>query len=335
MSRCRSGRLRQRAAGVRAGNTRGRCAGVGDVGRGERALRGGVQGGVRVSWGGVGRCGGGACVDRLGSWVQRNLMRFRKGKGRVLPLTWGQGCLPGAVSEGLDVPMAEGTPLGGISRLPFPWQDVARGSGPGASGLAWARRDVSVRPFPTVFLAVQGHGDSGDSGSCHCLPVPILAGCRLQAWCVCPCQVGDPGGLRFPQWPVPARPRWAAPVTWGFVPPSPAHTRTKKKKLEVENRELRGFGRVSVVQRVLVWGAVAGRGGVGPAGTGGGDRAGPRWCGGTCHLAGLNKEGRLDPTLCGRCCGLGCGAVSWRGMAVWGQQGWRGSLPRRPGLPRA
>lgn len=50
-----------------------------------------------------------------------------------------------------------------------------------------------MRPFPAVLLAVQGHGDSYDSGSHRCLPVPILVGCWFQAWSIRPCQAGNCG----------------------------------------------------------------------------------------------------------------------------------------------
>lgn len=72
-----------------------------------------------------------------------------------------------------QVPVAEGTTLSGISAVPAslgclsPGGDVVHGSGPGAFWFAWARRDIGVRPFPTLFLAVQGLGDSHDSGLCH------------------------------------------------------------------------------------------------------------------------------------------------------------------------
>lgn len=170
-----------------------------------------------------------------------------------------------------------------------------------------------MRPFPTLFLAVQGLGDSHDSGSCHCHPVPILVGCQLQAWCIHPCQVGNCGDLCFLQQLVSACPSWAVLVTWGFVP-STSHAHTKKRKLEVEKRELCGFWRVSVLQRVLAWGAVAGRAGVGPAGTGGGDGdpapSQPGWCCGMRPLTMLKEEGWLEPDHDACCCGLGCGAVS-------------------------
>lgn len=121
------------------------------------------------------------------------------------------------------------------------------------------------------------------------------------------------GDLCFLQQLVPVCPRWAVLVTWGFVP-STSHAHTKKRKLEVEKRELFGFWRVSVLHRVLAWGAVAGRGGVGPAGTGGGDGdpapSQPGWCWGMRPLTMLKEEGWLEPDHDVCCCGLGCGAVS-------------------------
>lgn len=100
-------------------------------------------------------------------------------------------------------------------------------------------------------------------------PSPSLWGARLRL-------VIDHGGLWFLQWLVPAGARWAAPMTRGFVALiSPLHTHQKKGSLEVEKREFWGFWQVSVLQRLAAWGSEAGRAGVGPAGTAGGDGAGP------------------------------------------------------------
>lgn len=90
------------------------------------------------------------------------------------------------VLEVLDVPQfptADGTTLGDISAVPASpgclslSGDIAHRSGPVAFGLAWARKDTSMRTFPAVFLAMQGHGDSCGSSSYPCLPVPLLTGC--------------------------------------------------------------------------------------------------------------------------------------------------------------
>lgn len=51
-------------------------------------------------------------------------------------------------------------------------------------------------------------------------------------------------------------------MTQGFLP-SVSHAHRKKRKLEVEKWELCGFWRVSVLQCVLVWGALAERAGGG------------------------------------------------------------------------
>lgn len=172
-----------------------------------------------------------------------------------------------------------------------------------------------MRPFPTVFLAVQGHGDSRDSSSCHCLPVPVLMGCQLQAWCIRPCQAGDRGGLCFPQRPVPACPRWAVPATQGFVsPPSPLHAHKKGnwKRKKGSRVGFGGFLCCSVCRRGvlwlegLVWGQLALVEGTGlnPA------PSQPGWCWGTRHLTRLNEEGWLEPAHGRLCCRLGRGAVS-------------------------
>lgn len=51
--------------------------------------------------------------------------------------------------------------------LPFPWRGRGTWIRTWCFWFAWARGDIGVRPFPTLFLAVQGLGDSHDSGLCH------------------------------------------------------------------------------------------------------------------------------------------------------------------------